>query len=1279
PAGPVSIEDWTLLGSTVTGTNSWTCSNLDTVNVFGSARQNVWIMASITDKAGNTGYSAATPIIVDQNTDRPIITLTDLEDKDSWLQKNELRGTISDDDGIQDFRIYIGDSCPGDWTSGGSISSGYTVADSTGSWSLDADKVGDDGPKKVWFYVRDKANGEGQPGTVFISGTGSAAGESRPYYMYSKTQNEGADIYGNSADSYVEINKDTASPKMWTTLVSIGDAENNLKTIRQIISEDDYLLSHSLNSSKIAGGKQSYFRLYVPVLERYVDKVTAVIQDEDGGDDTDKVKIVDSDISVEEIEFELCRDDSNNPVTIESLKDHLIYTYYQSDIIDVSKAHLFGNITSGVKSIQITVKDFAGYEKTQTCSLIIDNEGPEINLISPNESEEVTGAVDVSGTSLDGDSSVVKTYWMIPDSTKLSNYPDSIENLVNDSAWSDFMTDGSTAMSWKFSFNGEPGGNPLLTRFDKNNEDGKTYHTGYDTNTKVFTLPLLIKSVDRVGNSSIKKFILRHNPDGDRPKVDITYPTSANYVEGENYAILGGTILVTGNVNIPLGTSTPDYVFLQIATDSENFGDASKLIAQNKYDLDVWDVSDVLSDVADDPKRISQDKYTQIEGFEDGEESTWWGIKATRAGSSWYIPLNSNDKMNPEGDGTTNIWIRACGINYNGKIGGWSNPVAVRIDANAPVLSASVRQYSIETPSAALETATPTAVNAYVADMFIKGEWYLTVDMTDETSLQTVVVKKGDVELSSGSDYYLSDETKVEGKARRTLWIPVDKNGSSATYTVSVTDTEGSGKHISTGKYTLNIDNEAPELKKLKGNGDDLADGSTIQEKDYVYTLSGEVVEKGSGFERILFYFVRPGKKIFNPMEKQSGGVYAETALSGLQTYNLVSGDPDLKMYGKDIQGRVKEFTFIPDTAADVTENKNIRVGGLIHIEGIYRRIIAISPDNGMVTFETNTGISSLTSTRAGFPFGQVIDNMSTEKIGEAGNAANPFVLQHDDGDLMPETVNKAGSSYTWDGTIHSVNLPDGPVTLVILAFDKAGNVSGESFTTKVQNNAPRVAKIHLGTNLNGDTLNGKDRYTQNEFNSYSIIGAIGNAAEKFELDTSAEVYGYNKPFVIKNKLAVLPEIVGGNGDIALYYKTDATDKNTAVTKNTGTLAIPIDSANVHSFTYSAGNKVCAYQIDSLGPDAESKSIGLTFWDSTAPEELERGLDTQYCTVIVTNLKVDQEDNEPPVSTIDTFYWKSLNDNSVFGSETATKVSDLKGHIELESDLNELVKALYGE
>ena len=54
--------------------------------------------------------------------------------------------------------------------------------------------------------------------------------------------------------------------------------------------------------------------------------------------------------------------------------------------------------------------------------------------------------------------------------------------------------------------------------------------------------------------------------------------------------------------------------------------------------------------------------------------------------------------------------------------------------------------------------------------MFIKGDWYLTVDMTDETSLQSVSVKKGDSDLTAGTDYYLTEQVKEDGgPARRTL------------------------------------------------------------------------------------------------------------------------------------------------------------------------------------------------------------------------------------------------------------------------------------------------------------------------------------------------------------------------------------------------------------------------------------------------------------------------------------------------------------------------------
>ncbi len=1272
PGTITSTTGWTQITSgdytSITGTNSWTCTGLKTTSAFGSnENKTVWIMASITDQAGNTGYSVAKKLVVNQNTDRPVITFTDLVKTGNevpWLQRDDLRGSISDDDGIKSFRIYIGDSCPNDWLSGSSVSSGTEVATSAGGWTtedLTVSGLDGDGTKKIWLYVKDSEN------TVFISDAGSPK---RPYCMYSntKTSDISTGDYGINASSYIPVNKDTAVPKTHTTLITIGENPNDysdtnttgLKTMAQIQADGD-LQKYQLKSDQYVGGKESYFVIYVPVFDNFVKSVTARIKDENNNDEIDYYNVNGGPKSV--ITF----DDTGKTYT----KDGEVYHYYRGEVIDVRP---LDPEKSGVKTVEITVEDQAGNIKPQTCSLTVDNRGPDVKLTTPKESDEVTGIVEVSGTSIDSNSYVTETYWMIPNRTQ-QGYSDS--DLAQETGWSSYRADDTTATSWKFRFDGEAGSNPLLTRFDKANTDGNTYYTDY-TNY-VYTLPLYIKSVDKVGNCTIQKFTLKHNPDADRPRTTITYPTSANYVTGLDYAVLGGTILVTGNVQIPSGTTNPDAVYLQIATGTDSFDSYSTVntngsdpyVAKNKYMLPVMNADQALA-----ARRAAGSTYSVLEGFDSEEDkAAWWGIEAEGSGSSWYINLNSDEKMNPAGETTTNIWIRACGINANGKIGVWSDPVAIHIDANAPIQNASIRQYEGVSPSADnLKAATPTANNAYVADMFIKGQWYLTVEMTDESSLEKVDVKDKNGELMYPSSYYLTAAYDEGGKKKRILWIPMDTSGNTASYTVAVTDTEGSGKHITTNKYSFNIDNEAPAFIEgsLKGNGDLLAYGSVIAEKDYVYTISGDVEEAGSGFERVFFYFVRKGtgmsqEVLINPMVTSNPKV----TLSGLQPFTVEQDGESFSMYGVTVAGTVQGHTFTPTTASAITGNQNIQVGGLIRIGGIYKKITA-KANNGTITLDSDTGITTATFTTAGFPYGQVIDNQSTEKIADNGKRENPFVLTADDGDKMPETVSKLGSLYSWDGTIHSSNMPDGPVKLVILAFDKAGNVSCREFNTSVQNNAPRVAKLYLGTDLNGDS-----KYGETEFNTYSIIGATGDSASNYELDTSSSDFGYNKAFVIKDKLAVVPEIVGGNGNIALYYKLGAANTN-AITSTAGTSASAIAAANVFSFAPADGNKVLAYQIPkaNLGDDGTGKKLGLTFWDST--EELQQGSTSQNCTLLVTNLEVDQVDNTPPTSKIDTFYWNSLNDNSIYGSETANEVSELKGHIELEGELSDVVKTAYG-
>ncbi|MBO4321116.1 MAG: hypothetical protein J5857_11685, partial [Treponema sp.] len=279
------------------------------------------------------------------------------------------------------------------------------------------------------------------------------------------------------------------------------------------------------------------------------------------------------------------------------------------------------------------------------------------------------------------------------------------------------------------------------------------------------------------------------------------------------------------------------------------------------------------------------------------------------------------------------------------------------------------------------------------------------------------------------------------------------------------------------------------------------------------------------------------------------------------------------------------------------------------------------------------------------------------------GKMANPFVLTTDDGDGMPETVNKLGSTYTWDGTIHSVNLPDGPVDMVILAFDKAGNVSGERYSVSVQNNAPRLAKVFLGTDLNHNTT-----FEDSEFETYNI-GAAANAPNGTEAYTLAtanfstytlnprseweEAVSTRKAFTVKKDLAVLPEIVGGNGEIKVVFnKNDTTtgengfQTGTAVSK-TGTLTTP----NTITGDY--------WKFSDFGGDG-TKKVSFTFWDST--EECTPGTDSQYAFLRITDLNVDQVDDVDPNVVIEPFFWNDEDDNSLYQNSKAN------GHIELESD-----------
>lgn len=778
-----------------------------------------------------------------------------------------------------------------------------------------------------------------------------------------------------------------------------------------------------------------------------------------------------------------------------------------------------------------------------------------------------------------------------------------------------------------------------------------------------------------------------------------------NLAQGTDY------IVVAKAANESLDSLQIAWLTTEDYEETFNFDDANAKDAAKEFELgDVCDADHVPGG----KKNIAKFN-TGNSGFATEEaRNAWWGLATTNTASSWNISINANAKLNPAENThvTRHFAVRASTINSYNKVGAWSTPVIyIHVDNAAPTISSIMCKFADGTFTAPGEITgdlpSPIATTSYKPGMFLKGLWYLVADVVDEGSIKSISENGVVISGTTRTMYYKNVGTDANKKYK--VYVPIDTTDENRlhTYKITATDTDSGNNHTVTSTYQFYIDNTAPVVGKVtstatgenefKSGDNGVRSADDIKDSDGQFNLSSPIEESGSGFERTVFYFVRKSYEgttlssgedgIIDPFSINSTPTKDKTLLADLEEVPTDTSQPPL--YGKSIIGKVTAdargalVCFTADTASDISGNSHIREGGLVYVDGVFKRIESIT--GGVVTLDSVISGNVNDSKTAVFIYAQVVDNGNTETVESLSDYGFNFKNSSDDNDGMPEVIKTTTGGVTWGADIRSSNMADGPVTVVILAFDKAGNVSGKEINTYISNNAPRIAKVYLGTNIDRSKVGSADSFTQEEFVEYNWKEERGTMTLKTADYVNGKPGQGGTPFTIKQGLAVVPEVIGGNSSVKMVFKKDAKNADPIAATESGLGALRentttgVSTAWMKKYDTGSTGRFLAYKLTNAelnggaeptkesNSDGTGKKMSFTFWDET--EDTTQGSNSQNAVLYVTDFTVDLVDEVKPTVVVNPFYWNKINDNSIQGSGNVKSVDKLNGHIELESDI----------
>lgn len=1229
-----------------------------------------------TDTAGNSSLSSVVPptrmITLDPKTDRPVITLGNMTNTDGQgctLKYRNVTGTIQDDDGLvtnlwftldkdlaaateslpEAYALFaLGDEADSDEDfDSDCLTQWVPISVSNVTWSLaeEIERLDDDTEYEIFFYCVDSKGGKFT--TAVTDNEETVNG--RIVLKYKNSSKEYADGTG------AKFSFSTDVPEFGMIYVASSDSTSDSNLTWKNVSECYF------------GGNQKYLFAKIEVLTRSpIDGDTPLTLKINSKD----AEISESQGSLKLVDTHYVDADGN---TVESKKGNRYQYTYVAGPFDMTekKSGEFLYPENGSAEFTWIAKSGSGKTLQKSVYVNTDHSGPKARITSPKEDNPVYGEITVSGIVTDDKAGTAMIQYAVPE----------VHNGVQQTV--------EEITKWK-TVTGTASFDILFTNSDTEKEMAWYVNEYYPSDDKgVSKVPVYFRLTDKLGNVTLQNnLFISYDENSEIPSCAFNYPTSE-------------VTAVSGDIDVSVlakGGSGVDEVHLQILPLEEEVYEVAADGSKTKLDSETINQSFEKSENVESDELLAYfqtvyswgmyiygEKLFALDADGNVIPETSLGVTPIK---HWYILADSNTywtktvstsrMTRTTGNKLTRVsklGIRAEAY-YAGKTKGWAyTEVVVNFDQPSIKNLKFVQRNKVNANEAGCETL---FTYEYKENMYLPlpkdgFNWYLDgfcQESSDEEKQKLATFEA--VTLNSAAGHFDSVYKEMAaGTGEYEFSLPLILEGVDGKVRASLVVTNVSGKGGDSPTFVeFNIDKTSPEIGSLaeaSGNG-------IITNKNLYFQMNGSFIEQGSGLQSLVYYFKRTTKSGSNSINPR---IY-DTEISSLENpsanrIDLAQAENDSgNIFINDDEIPVMKISGAARPSQNqishnlVKNNIHIRANtSLIRIGGNYYTVTEVNEPEGIVTFDGNVDRSV---TEAQLVYAKAVSSKSIEN-----------------------------ASGTWSDSIRSDNIPDGPIELHVVAIDKVGNTSHKSVASAVKNNGPRLAKILLGTDLDGSgtfefaanaTINDntKDMKEFGEFVYYSCLDANDNASQTITIPREESEF----VFTIKDKLALIPEFVGGNGDIkyTVQIENAENEKNITVLRRTAQdslFAMNPDVPEISGMNTDKGyilienNKKDSNGVNTLNTMSRKSTkdspcwFGWTFWDST--EETVTGSDSQYAFLKFKAL-VNTVDKTCPESKIDPFYWNSLNDNSIYESEEVLRTTDLKGHIELEGNITDEIKTL---